>query len=396
MTQPVLGILTLYLNENGMLEERDIYRKMTTAGRKLGLDIIIFTPQDVNYKQNRIHALIYNETSKKWSRKWTPLPHMIFDRCRIQRTYRFDQLLQFRSRYSHLNFLNRPLRNKWTIHRTLIKDARFKNYLPAARIAENAQVVTEMLRKHPLIYLKPINGTGGRGILRIERKQSGSLLIQGRDQARRIISPQKINAASLSGYLSAWDLKGTRYIAQQGIHLKLPSGRVHDYRMLVQKNGEGAWSVTGCAGRVGPPGSVTSNLHGGGHAVPMNELLQQWVSDASLVKEIEADAEQFSINVAKHLEQVYGRLCELALDLAIDRKGQIWLLEVNPKPAREVFAQAGEREAYNQAIIKPLEYALWLYRQKKTGKAKNTITNTNNSSSLTHMDGLSKSSTDSA
>ncbi|SFE51290.1 Glutathione synthase/RimK-type ligase, ATP-grasp superfamily [Paenibacillus algorifonticola] len=394
MPQPVLGILTLYLNENGMLEERDIYRKMTIAGRKLGLDIIIFTPQDVNYKQNRIHALIYNEASKKWSRKWTAFPHMIFDRCRIQRTYRFDQLLQFRSRYSHLNFLNRPLRNKWTIHRTLMKDSRFKSYLPAAHIAENAQVVSEMLRKHPLIYLKPINGTGGRGILRIERKKSGNLLIQGRDQARRIISPQKINSASLSGYLSAWDLKGTRYIAQQGIHLKLPSGRVHDYRMLVQKNGEGVWSVTGCAGRVGPAGSVTSNLHGGGHAVPMTELLQQWVSDASLVKEIEVDAEQFSINVAKHLEQVYGRLCELALDLAIDRKGQIWLLEVNPKPAREVFAQAGEKEAYHQAIIKPLEYALWLYRQKRNGKAKNT--NNNNNSSLTNMDALSKSTIDSA
>lgn len=365
MTLPVLGILTLYLNNNGMLEEKDIYQKMTIAGLKLGLDIIVFTPQDVNYKQNRIHALIYNPESKQWTRKWRSFPNLIFDRCRIQRTHRFEQLRQFRSRYGHLIFLNRPLRNKWTIHKILSKDSRFKSYMPATRMIEGSHDVSDMLRKYPLLYLKPINGTGGRGILRIERKREGKLLIQGRDQSRRIISPQTIAAAALSSYLASWDLKSSRYIVQQGIQLKLPNGRVHDYRMLVQKNGEGEWKVTGCAGRVGASGSVTSNLHGGGHAITMNELLKKWIDSDEKAAEVTADAEQFSINVAQYLELCYGRLCELALDLAIDRKGHIWMIEVNPKPAREVFAQVGDKETYRNAIIRPLEYAVWLYGQKK-------------------------------
>lgn len=370
MTQPVLGILTLYLNEAGLLEERSIYQKMTSAGRKLGLSVFVFTPKDVNYIQNKIHALFYNPESQTWSRKWTSFPNMIYDRCRIQRTYRFEQLKKFRSRYSHLTFLNRPLRNKWTVHRVLSKDSHYKGYLPATRYIENNEDVSEMIRKYPLVYLKPINGTGGRGILRIERRRDGQLHIQGRDQSRKIIQPRQISAAALSSYLAPWNLKGNRYIAQQGIQIKLASGRVHDYRMLVQKNGEGSWEVTGCAGRIGAAGSITSNLHGGGHAATMSALLKEWLREESKVNQVKEEAEKLGVGIAAYLELQYGRLCELALDLAIDRKGGIWLLEVNPKPAREVFAQAGEKDVYRKAIIRPLEYALWLHNQKKRRKAK--------------------------
>ncbi|ETT35685.1 endospore coat-associated protein yheC, partial [Paenibacillus sp. FSL R7-269] len=46
-----------------------------------------------------------------------------------------------------------------------------------------------MLKSSPVVYVKPINGTGGRGILRIERQREGKSLfdIQGRRQSRQII-----------------------------------------------------------------------------------------------------------------------------------------------------------------------------------------------------------------
>ncbi|WP_336604253.1 YheC/YheD family endospore coat-associated protein [Paenibacillus sp. MMS18-CY102] len=368
MAQPVLGILTLYLNNDGALEERSIYQRMTVAGRKLGIDVFVFTPEDVNYKSNRIHAMVYDSLNKKWSRRWTSFPNLIFDRCRIQRSHRFEELRRFRAKYGHLTFLNRPLRNKMTVHRTLSRDTRFTPHLPSSRMYESMADLTAMLRKYPLIYLKPINGTGGRGILRIERTGDDRLLLQGRDQQRRIVPPQRITTAELAGRLSSWNLKGGRYLVQQGIALKLPNGRVHDYRMLVQKDREGKWRLTGCAGRIGAPRSVTSNLHGGGQAATMNQLLKVWIKNEAKIEKVKQDAERFGVQVAEYLEQSYGRLCELALDLAIDKEGRVWLLEVNPKPAREVFNQAGDKETYQRAIIRPLEYALYLHDQKRKKK----------------------------
>lgn len=116
--------------------------------------------------------------------------------------------------------------------------------------------------------------------------------------------------------------------------------------------------------------SVTSNLHGGGQAIAMNRLMKQWIDDDDLRAEINTTAEKFGIEVASFLEDTYGDLCELALDLAIDRSGRIYLLEVNPKPAREVFARIGERDIYYKAITQPLEYALWVYRNQPSRPAK--------------------------
>lgn len=364
MTQPSLGILTLYLNDSGVLEERDYYRKMTEEGQKLGLQIFVFTPEDVHHKLQRIRGQFYDTNSKLWHRKWTRFPDMIFDRCRIQRSHRFDELLKFRSRYSNQTFLNRPLRNKWTIYTVLSKDDRFRPYLPKTRYINDVQDVREMLRTHSLLYLKPINGTGGRGILRIERDKSGMLHIQGRDQGRRIVQPVTMKPDKLSHYLAGWNLKTTRYIVQQGIQLKLRNGRVHDYRLLVQKDGSGQWSVTGCAGRVGAPGSITANLHGGGRAVKMDTLLRSWIGDEGRIARIKDEVHRFGISIAQYLELCYDALCELAIDIAIDRRGRIWMIEVNPKPSREVFIRAGEPDVYHKAIVRPLEYAIWKYKKK--------------------------------
>ncbi|MFD2116545.1 YheC/YheD family protein [Paenibacillus yanchengensis] len=363
MATPRLGILTLYMNDQRTLEEKPVYEKMTVAGQQMGIDIFVFTPDDVNYSKDRIHALFYNTHKKTWRRQWTTFPNAIYDRCRLQKSERFQRLQKFRRHYGNVTFLNRPLRNKWTIHNAFMKEPKFRSFMPSTKLVNHLSDIIQMLQKFPIIYLKPISGTGGRGIIRIEKRRNGLLYIQGRNQQRGIITPRQITLSSLGAFLSTWNLRSTRYIVQQGLDLKLNNGLVHDYRMLVQKNGLGEWKVTGCAGRVGAKGSITSNLHGGGKAIPMNELLRIWFKDDFKLEAIKQQINWFGEEAAKYLEKTYGSLCELAFDLAIDKDGKIWMIEVNPKPAREVFIRAGEHAVYEQAIAKPLEYALWLLQK---------------------------------
>lgn len=366
MSQPVLGILTLYLNNQKKLEEPQVYERMIEEGRKLGLDVFVFTPADVNSSRGLINALHFNPDTGRWSRSWRHFPYMIYDRCRIQKSQRFDQLIRFRSRYRHLLFLNRPLRNKWTVHQTLFRVKRFRPHLPDTLLVNHIGDVNKMMNKHQAVYLKPINGTGGRGILQISKSTNspGFYEVRGRNTNRKIITPKRISSAMLGPFLSNWDIKG-RYLVQEGIPLELPNGRVHDYRMLVQKNGFGEWELTGCVGRIGAPHSVTSNLHGGGRAAGMNELLEEWIPDSQSRDQIIDNAGKLGVDIASFLEDQYGALCELALDLAIDKSGRVLLLEVNPKPAREVFSQIGDKEAYRTSLTRPLEYALWVFNRKQ-------------------------------
>lgn len=106
------------------------------------------------------------------------------------------------------------------------------------------------------------------------KDKQGVFDIQGRRQDRRIIAPRKVSASRLESIVRQWCVGGS-FLIQLGIPLQLLGGCFHDYRMLVQKNGQGGWELTGMAARVGAARSITSNLHGGGHAVRAETLLKE-------------------------------------------------------------------------------------------------------------------------
>lgn len=360
------GVLAMYLTGH-RLEELSFFRKLSINGQKLGLEVLVFTPDDVDRVKSRIHALKYSTTQGKWVRTWTRFPPIIYDRCRYHGVDNFRKLTRFRKKYSTLRYLSRPLANKWSMHQLLAENTSIEPHLPATVNYRNVKELGLFLKKHPVVFMKPKSGTGGRGIVRLQQiRGSDAYLMQGRDPNRRILPVQKVTLSQIPLKLSGWRLE-EKYIIQQGIPLRLKDGRVHDFRMLVQKDGSGEWQVTGCAGRIGPERSVTSNLHGGGTAIPMDTLLRRRFGSDNMVNDIKQNAYDLGLNIVRHLEEKFGMLCEVGIDLAVDPKGHVWLLEVNPKPSREVFYRIGEIDTYRKAIRRPLEYALWLNKQKISG-----------------------------
>ncbi|WP_438447536.1 YheC/YheD family endospore coat-associated protein [Gorillibacterium sp. sgz5001074] len=361
MPSPTLGIMALYLN-GGKIEEMSYFRKLSQAGTRLGIRVVVFTPEDVDGATRTIRSWIWRDTEGRWIRERVRFPDIIYDRCRFQRNHRFQLLRKFRTDYPELRQMSRPLLHKWGIHQVLYKNKRIRPYLPETVPYSTPSALLKMLERFGLVYVKPIDGTGGRGILRIERAGDGTYRIQGRDRSRRIIAPFTVSDRQLGARIARF-MKVGRFMVQQGIQIKLEDGRVHDYRLLIQKNGSGQWEVTGSAGRIGARRSITSNLHGGGSAVPTRKLLAMRFSSEETIRGIQEDMSQLAHLIANHIERQFGSMCELALDIAVDGKGRVWLIEINPKPAREVFSRIGEKETYRKAVQRPLEYALYLLKE---------------------------------
>jgi len=358
-----LGVMALYLN-GGKLEELSFFRSLLREAARQGIEAYVFTPEDVADDKRRIYAHVYDESRGGWRRRWMPFPDVVFDRCRYQNTPRFRKLREFRARYGDLLYVNRPLANKSAIHTLLSKDKEIRPHLPETVMYRGVKELADFVRKHGIAFVKPINGTGGRGVVRIERDGSGRYIVRGRDKRRRIIPKRRVGLESAGRLLERLGLN-ENCLLQQGIELTLPNGRVHDYRLLMQKTGNGRWDATGCAGRVGAARSVTSNLHGGGKAVSVDRLLKHTFPKGSQAETVKADMIALGHRVVERLESHFRDMCELALDLAVDRAGRVWLLEINPKPAREVFRRIGEAETYRRAIARPVEYARWLYEKEK-------------------------------
>ena len=54
------------------------------------------------------------------------------------------------------------------------------------------------------------------------------------------------------------------YILQPYIKSITKSGQVFDFRLHVQKNGEGKWVITTIYPRIAPKGSIIANINNGG------------------------------------------------------------------------------------------------------------------------------------
>jgi len=52
-------------------------------------------------------------------------------------------------------------------------------------------------------------------------------------------------------------------------------------------------------------------------------------------------------------------LGEIGLDLGVDRRGRVWLIEVNAKPFRKVF-DAGPKRRVFLSFRRPMAYARYL------------------------------------
>lgn len=115
--------------------------------------------------------------------------------------------------------------------------------------------------------------------------------------------------------------------------------------------------------RKGQDGSLTSNLHGGGTALPVGSFLAGQFSSKQadmILKELYS----LSVLIPVVLESSHGQLAELGIDFGIDTSGQLWILEVNSKPGRSALSRINEAASYIHAVTNPVHYARYLLKSR--------------------------------
>jgi glutathione synthase/RimK-type ligase-like ATP-grasp enzyme len=356
MKKPTIGILTW--REGKKFAEPAYFRRLIRAGNELGCSVFLFAPHDVLASGRQVRGHIPNGPGS-WQARLFPRPDVVIDRYRYTPSDHFKRYVSFRKQNRFL-YANNRLANKWRVHEVLWRDQRMHRWLPEAMLYNHTNL-QKMLGRHPLLYLKPLNGTGGRGILRLEKTGAGFHLL-GRDKQRAKRSVVIRQMPALLRYIDRW--VNEKFIVQQGLRLNLIPNRTVDMRLLIQKNGAGAWSITGCGIRVGGERSATSNLHGGGKAISAQTFLSPRFGEER-TREILHDCHQLAHQTAETIENHFGRMIELGLDIGIDVNGRAWLIEVNPKPGREIFKEMGAFDLYRQAIRNPIEYAIHLAQKQE-------------------------------
>ncbi|WP_309479505.1 YheC/YheD family endospore coat-associated protein [Brevibacillus agri] len=354
-----IGILT-YRGEAGFVEP-GFLRRLVKEGNGMGADVFVFGPQDVQFSKRRIKGFIPAE--KGWKSEWFDWPDIVIDRYRYYPLAKHSRYLPFRKQ-NWFRYANSRFTNKFNLHQILQVDPLLTRWLPET-FAYSRSTLVSMLARHRLVYLKPTNGSGGRSILRVEKTEEGYLL-HGRTKQQAKSSEKLPSIAKVCERLEAWmerEKNGREdFFLQQGLQLSLVPGRTVDARVLVQKDGKGIWGLTGMGIRIGSTRSSTSNLHGGGTAMAAIPFLVNRFGQEE-ARRIVLECKELVVQTVARIEQHFGQMMEFGFDLGIDVQGRVWIIEINPKPGREIFRQLGELRRYLQAVRRPLEYALYLIEQ---------------------------------
>ncbi|TPG82088.1 YheC/YheD family protein [Brevibacillus laterosporus] len=349
----LIGILTW--REGTKFSEPKYFRNLIRQGKELGVKVFLFSHRDVLVKQRRVRGYIPDKQGG-WSSKWFGWPDVVIDRCRTRQ----PGYLSFR-RQKHFLYANSVFSNKWNITDYLWKDETMRKWMPRTQIYSE-KALHAYMEDFPIVYVKPGNGTGGRSVLKISRVKGGFLLV-GRNKNVQHKTWQVTSRDALVERVNLWvdqeQIRKGYFMVQQGLDLALLPDRPSDTRLLIQKNQQGKWSITGLGVRVGVLKSATSNLHNGGKATDFISFMNNKFGEER-GKEILNECHELAYYTVKKLEEKYGRMLEFGLDIGIDTSGHIWLIEVNPKPGRDIFLGMGKAELYKEAVRNPLAYAIWL------------------------------------
>lgn len=308
-------------------------RELTAVCRAQGACVCFFTPEDLEMRSSFIECWVYDSG---WRRSSLPVPDVINNRLTSRKMENKPSVQHFladvKSRYG-THFFNEKFLDKTEVFEALRHDSSLQRYLPESHQLDGFAMFKRMCTQYPVVFLKPVRGSLGKGILRISRGEGGTY----RMMSTTPLGTRKQSFPSLAKLFQTVSpkMKLTRFQIQQGLPLMEIGGRPVDFRALVQKNGSGKWDVTSIVARTAGSNHFVSNLARGGTLSKVKEA----VGKSNLTPAARASAPvqlpKAALSIARGIETyIPAHFGELGIDLALDQGGRIWLLEVNSKPSK--------------------------------------------------------------
>lgn len=350
---PVIGLLS-----NCRLP---MFTSFLAAAQNKGTVFYFFRPQDIVWSEKKVVATILDPVHRPrkatWRRLKLPLPDVVYERIPNRQSEKRKDVRQCLKKLRHMDIpiFNQGFYDKWTVYRRLEKNETLRPHLPETALAYPADIAS-FLERYRSVYIKPIHGSLGLGIVRAHRLDGGGIqcAFQRDGTVRSRIVP------SIDRLYRDYGIVPSRYLVQPAIPLIRHRGAPVDFRLHLHRDGGGRWQVIAVGAKVAHHRrSITTHVRTGGFFMPAEAVLQGAFGEKG-----EAILESLCRTAVLCAEQVAqsetGPVGELGLDMGIDIHGHPWLFEINAKPGRHIFHNPWLKRAARESARAIVEYAIYL------------------------------------
>ncbi|PWI58251.1 YheC/YheD family protein [Sulfoacidibacillus thermotolerans] len=360
---PLIGIMARPHAVNGIFQGKQgplLLRYLEAAARENAF-ACVFDPVDLDVERQRLRGYVLSKRTIAGERRVEFLdlgiPLVIYDQIASRRYDRSKSCTAAREYLKQTSVIfNDGYFDKWEVHTWLGAYARLRPHLPHTALMTSQDTLRMFLHAHETVFVKPIHGSLGIGIVHIE--QSGECYEAVlRTKQGLLHAGVKCDAKSLYQHFKP-RFRRALHIVQEGIPLARWDGRPFDIRLLMQKNHKGQWKRTKVYLRVAAKGDFTSNLTTGGQALPLSALEEE--SGLNVTK-LKREILQLEKLIPACIEAQSGRMLgEMGIDLGVSQTGQIYVIEVNSKPWKTAMTLSGSEQLVDLSFLRPIRFALWL------------------------------------
>ncbi|PZE21536.1 YheC/YheD family protein [Paenibacillus xerothermodurans] len=361
-----MAILT-YADEKRLFRgNQENFIDLIQAGEQQGVLVYVVTTQEIKLTGRTVPGYTYNFETETWEKGELRMPHVIYNRIpyrKFELLPEVQQVIQTCMRHGQIRFFNPCFFNKWTLFEWLNKSKSTRAFIPVTQRLTSSADLENMLQQYSTLYLKPVRGKAGLGIMKVSVIADKKLKLN-----RYQLSIQDKTKSHISRYNDTQELwaqisvlVGARdYIMQQGIALSSYKQRPFDLRVLVQKNSAAQWSIIGIGARLAGKMSITTHVPCGGSIDDPVKLLASAFGEQDS-KKILAQVKQAVLLIARQIERASGsNLGEMSMDLGVDTLGQIWFFEANSKPMK-----FDEPEIRQKSLTNLIQYCIHLSRRTR-------------------------------
>ncbi|SEN11437.1 Glutathione synthase/RimK-type ligase, ATP-grasp superfamily [Mesobacillus persicus] len=290
----------------------------------------VFSLKDIS--EETISGFYFN--GERWRKAKLPFPDMIYNRIHsrwAESSKNFKALME-KAEEANIQVCNHRFLSKWEVHSWLIQRKNLHTFLPATELFTKTTFL-KLLEVYDDLYIKPLAGSQGRGIYWLTNEGDRfKLSFSDKEGMNQLLFPSsKEILTKLTGKLGS-----KAHLIQQGIPLLQWEGKRLDFRVLCHRTGLDKWDVTSVVARLSAENQFASNLALGGEQLRPQKILSLIFgkdtarSKLSLMKELALEAADCIS------ENMNGLMVELGVDIGIDSEGNLWIIEVNSKPSKNL------------------------------------------------------------